>query len=112
MSSKINKVLLETVVCAGAEGKQARFLRMLETRQAYKRRQDGCLGAWVGQSIDESGMVVVQTAFTDRASWKKISEEVIATLDSKDGGLESVLAGPPLIGMFEVVSSLIQLQTA
>jgi hypothetical protein len=104
MNSKINKVLVETVVCAGAPGKGARFLRMVETRQAYKRRQDGCLGAWIGESIEGQGMILVQSVFVDRQAWKKISDEVIKVLDAKDGGLESVVAGPPLIGMFEIDS--------
>ena len=102
MGNEINKVFVETVVCAGAPGKEARFLRMLESRQAYKRRQDGCLAAWTGTSIDGAGMVLVQSVFTDNIAWKRISDEVVKTLDSKDGGLESVLAGPPLVGMFEI----------
>jgi hypothetical protein len=102
MSGEVNKVLVETVVCGGAEGKGARFLRMIERRQSYKRRQEGCLAAWSGQSIDGSGLMLVQTAFSDQESWKRISEDVVKTLDSKDGGLESVLAGPPLVGMFEI----------
>ena len=47
-------------------------------------------------------MVLVQTVFNDRQAWKKISDEVLKVLDAKDGGLESVVAGPPLIGMFEI----------
>lgn len=109
MKTEINTVLVETVVCAGAEGKQARFLRMLETRQAYKRRQKGCLAAWVGPSTDGVGLVLIQTVFTNRDSWKTISESVVNTLDAKDGGLESVLAGPPLVGMFEVDPSKLNL---
>ena len=81
MNFKINKVLVETVVCAGAPGKGARFLRMVETRQAYKRRQEGCLGAWIGESIEGQGMILVQSVFVDRQAWKKISDEVIKVLD-------------------------------
>jgi|TARA_B110000444_G_scaffold257797_1_gene297098 heme-degrading monooxygenase HmoA len=102
MSHKIKKVFIETVVCGAAKGKGARFLRMLETRQAFKRRQDGCLAAWVANSTDGTDMVLVQTVFNDRQAWKKISDEVLKVLDAKDGGLESVVAGPPLIGMFEI----------
>ena len=102
MNSEVSKVLVETVVCAGASGKAARFLRMVETRQAYKRRQDGCLAAWIGESIEGQGMILVQSVFVDRQAWKRISDEVIKVLDAKDGGLESVVAGPPLIGMFEI----------
>jgi hypothetical protein len=102
MSSEIKKVFVETVVCAGAPGKEARFMRMLESRQTYKRRQDGCLAAWTGTSIDGAGMVLVQSVFVDNNAWKRISDEVMKALDTKDGGMESVLAGPPLVGMFEI----------
>ena len=109
MKPKINRVLIETVVCAGAKGKSARFLRMLEARQAYKRRQQGCLAAWIGQSTDGAGMVLVQTVFENRKAWQRISEEVLNVLDAKDGGLESVVAGPPLVGMFEIDPQFIDL---
>jgi hypothetical protein len=33
----------------------------------------------------------------------------VNTLDAKDGGLESVLAGPPLVGMFEIDPSKLDL---
>ena len=102
MNSKIKRVFVETVVCAGAPGKEARFMRMLESRQTYKRRQDGCLAAWTGSSIDGAGMVLVQSVFVDNKAWKRISDDVMKALDTKDGGLESVLAGPPLVGMFEI----------
>ena len=102
MSSEIKKIFVETVVCAGAPGKEARFLRMLDSRQTYKRRQEGCLAAWTGTSIDGAGMVLVQSVFVDNNAWKRISDEVMKALDSKDGGMESVLAGPPLVGMFEI----------
>ena len=109
MKPKINNVLIETVVCAGAKGKAARFLRVLEARQAYKRRQPGCLAAWIGQSTDGTGMVLVQTVFENRKAWQKISEEVLNVLDTKDGGLESVVAGPPLVGMFELPLSSLEI---
>ena len=102
MNSKIKRVFVETVVCAGAPGKEARFMRMLESRQTYKRRQDGCIAAWTGTSIDGAGMVLVQSVFVDNKAWKRISDDVMKALDTKDGGLESVLAGPPLVGMFEI----------
>ena len=102
MKNKINKVYIETVVCAGAPGKEARFLRMIEARQAFKRRQDGCLAAWTGTSIDGTAMILVQTVFEHNQAWKKISDQVVKVLDPRDGGLESVLAGPPLVGMFEI----------
>ena len=109
MKTKINKVYVETVVCAGAAGKEARFLRMIESRQTFKRRQDGCLAAWTGTSIDGTGMILVQTVFEDNQSWKEISDQVVKVLDPRDGGLESVLAGPPLVGMFEIDPDLLEI---
>ena len=37
----------------------------------------------------------------DKKSWKRISKSIVEKLDSKDGGLEGVIGGPPLVGMFE-----------
>ena len=34
-------------------------------------------------------------------SWKRISKSIAEKLDTKDGGLEGVFGGPPLVGMFE-----------
>ena len=47
-------------------------------------------------------MVLVLSVFVDNTAWKRISDDVMKALDSKDVGLESVLAGPPLVGMFEI----------
>ena len=98
---KIKIVLIETVVCSGAPGKEARFKRMLEVRQEYKRRQSGCLAAWIAQSIDGQGLFLVHSVFENKQSWKRISKSIVEKLDSKDGGLEGVIGGPPLVGMFE-----------
>lgn len=98
---KINNVLIETVVCSGASGKEARFKRMLEVRQEFKRRQNGCLAAWIAPSTDGHGLFLVHSVFSDQKSWKRISEMVVKKLDAKDGGLESVIGGPPLVGLFE-----------
>jgi len=98
---KINNVLVETVVCSGAKGKEARMKRMLDARQEFKKRQNGCISAWVGQSTDGQPLFIVQSIFEDKSSWKRISELVSESLDSKDGGLEAVFGGPPLVGMFE-----------
>tara|TARA_Y100000768_G_scaffold359184_1_gene315508 strand:+ start:42 stop:386 length:345 start_codon:yes stop_codon:yes gene_type:complete len=98
---EINTVLIETVVCSGAPGKEARFRRMLEVRQEFKRRQNGCLAAWIAQSTDGHGLFLVHSVFTDQTSWKKISELIVKKLDAKDGGIEGVIGGPPLVGLFE-----------
>ena len=98
---KIKNVLVETVVCSGAKGKEARMKRMLEARQEFKRRQKGCISAWVGKSIDGQPLFLVHSIFEDKGSWKRISQMVAESLDTKDGGLEGVFGGPPLVGMFE-----------
>ena len=98
---KINNVLIETVVGSGAPGKEARFRRMLEVRQEFKRRQKGCLSAWIAPSTDGHGLFLVQSVFVDQSSWKRISELIVKKLDAKDGGLEGVIGGPPLVGLFE-----------
>jgi len=98
---KIKNVLVETVVCSGAKGKEARMKRMLEARQEFKRRQKGCISAWIGKSIDGQSLFLVHTIFEDKGSWKRISQMVADSLDAKDGGLEGVFGGPPLVGMFE-----------
>ena len=98
---EIINVLIETVVCSGAPGKEARFKRMLEARQAFKRRQSGCLAAWMAQSTDGQGLFLVHSVFQNKMSWKRISKLIAEKLDTKDGGLEGVFGGPPLVGMFE-----------
>lgn len=98
-------VLVETVVCSGAPGREARFRRMLETRQEFKRREEGCIAAWIGQSTDGQPLLLVHSVFEDQKAWKRISDKMVQVLDAKDGGLESVLAGPPLVGLFEVSRS-------
>ena len=98
---EIINVLIETVVCSGAAGKEARFRRMLEARQEFKRRQAGCLAAWIAQSTNGQGLFLVHTVYQDKKSWNRISKQIVEKLDSKDGGLEGVFGGPPLVGMFE-----------
>tara|TARA_B100000768_G_C10954292_1_gene238973 strand:- start:152 stop:496 length:345 start_codon:yes stop_codon:yes gene_type:complete len=98
---EIKNVLIETVVCSGASGKEARFRRMLEARQEFKRRQKGCLAAWIAESTDGQGLFLVHSVFIDQSSWKRISQSIADKLDSKDGGLEGVIGGPPLVGLFE-----------
>ena len=107
----INNVLIETVVCSGAAGKEARFRRMLEVRQEFKRRQKGCLSAWIAPATDGHGLFLVQSVFADQSSWKRISELIVKKLDAKDGGLEGVIGGPPLVGLFESPLESLNLRT-
>ena len=107
----INNVLIETVVCSGAPGKEARFRRMLEVRQEFKRRQKGCLSAWIAPATDGHGLFLVQSVFADQSSWKRISELIVKKLDAKDGGLEGVIGGPPLVGLIESPLESLNLRT-
>jgi hypothetical protein len=47
-------------------------------------------------------MMLVQSAFATSTDWQRISKEIQSTLDVDDGGIEGMLLGPPLVGIFEV----------
>ena len=91
---------METIVCSAKKGKELRLKKMLETRNVFKRRSKKCKEAWVCQSADGSGTFLVQAIYENEETWRKVSELIIEKLDPKDGGLESCLIGPPLVGMF------------
>tara|TARA_X000001036_G_scaffold89225_1_gene81517 strand:- start:198 stop:533 length:336 start_codon:yes stop_codon:yes gene_type:complete len=91
---------LETVVCSARKGVDARLERMLEARQEMRRRTDGCIRAWVTRSIDKQPMFLLQAIYKDEESWRNSSEKVKDELDSRDGGIENLLGGPPLVGIF------------
>ena len=93
---------VETIVCSGKKGSDARLRRMLKARQEFKRRQAGCIGAWLGMAADDRAMMLVQSAFVSEQAWRQISSEIQATLDKEDGGIEGLLLGPPLVGVFEI----------
>ena len=93
---------IETIVCSGRKGSDARLRRMLKARQEYKRRQPGCIGAWLGLGAENKSMMLVQSAFKTSADWKRISDEIRATLDVEDGGIDGMMLGPPLVGIFEI----------
>ena len=95
-------MLLETIVCSGVLGSEKNLLRMLKARQKFRKRCDGCLGAWVVCSSDGQPVYLVQSIYVNRKSWKSISEKIKNEIDEKDGGLESYLSGPPLVGMFDL----------
>lgn len=96
---------VETIVCSAKKGSDARLRRMLLARQEFKRRQSGCVGAWVGNGAEDSLMLLVQSVYQSASDWKRISDEIKNTLDSEDGGVESLLLGPPLVGIFEIPAS-------
>ncbi len=93
---------VETIVCSGRKGSDASLCRMMKARQEYKRRQDGCIGAWLGTAAEDQAMMLVQSAFVSEQAWRKISSDIQNTLDQEDGGIEGLLLGPPLVGVFEV----------
>ena len=95
-------VWMETIVCSGKKGSDARLRRMIKARLEYKRRQDGCIGAWIGRGAEDGTLLLVQSAFTSAQAWKRISSEIKETLDAQDGGIESLLRGPPLVGILEI----------
>jgi len=98
-------MLIETVVCSARKGRSARLARLLKARQALKRRCEGCVSAWIAPALGDDNLFLVQATYVDKKSWRAASKRVIDELDSKDGGIESELGGPPLVGMFEVNSA-------
>ena len=100
---------VETIVCSSKKGSDARLRRMLKARQEFKRRQEGCIGAWLGRGPDNSEMLLVQSAFETANDWKAISKEIQNTLDVEDGGIEGLLLGPPLVGIFEIPNEQLQM---
>jgi hypothetical protein len=101
---------IETVVCSGVIGKEARLMRMLELRQEFKRRQQGCVSAWVGRNPEQREVLIVQSVFVSQEAWRDISQKAIDLLDEKDGGIESLLSGPPLVGLFETNEQHLELK--
>jgi hypothetical protein len=100
MKVDIKRGWFETVICSARKGQDARLRRTLEARATLRQRQDGCRASWVSRSLDGQPMFLVQSWFTDEAAWRTISEHVEKTLGPHDA-LESLLAGPPLVGAFE-----------
>ena len=99
---------VETIVCSGKKGSDARLRRMLKARQEFKRRQEGCIGAWLGLAAESNSMMLVQSAFVSEEAWRNISTEIQKTLDAEDGGIEGLLLGPPLVGVFEIPNEELQ----
>ena len=99
MKSK-NSLWLETVVCSARKGVDARLERMLEARQEMRSRTEGCVSAWVS----DLWMVSQCSCFRQSMMMKNlgiaVQRGVADELDSRDGGIESLLGGPPLVGIF------------
>lgn len=93
---------LETVVCSSKKKVDARFLRVINAHQELKRRQDGCISAWAARSVDGQPLFLVQSLYKSRKHLQKITILVSDKMDSEHGSLQSFMAGPPLVGIFEV----------
>lgn len=104
------EAIMETIVCSPAQGREARLERMLKARQQFKRQKKGCLAAWYGNSSDGESLILVQSVFASRKDWQEISQEIAETLDVRDGGVETCLLGPPLVGVFTVESENLQIK--
>ena len=94
--------VVETVVCSAKDGSSAKLRRLVLARQEFKRRQNGCIAAWMGTALDNDTMILVQSVYATAQDWKSISEKVRQERDEVDGGIERFLLGPPLVGMFDV----------
>ena len=94
--------ILETIVCQTIKGKEARFERMVKARAELSNRQNGCIKSWYGISNSDEYLYLIQTAYDDLDQFHVIKKLIEETLDTKDGGLESCLSGPPLLGLFEI----------
>lgn len=94
--------VVETVVCSAKEGSSAKLRRLVLARQEFKRRQTGCIAAWVGTALDNDMMILIQSVYATAHDWKSITEKVRQELDEVDGGIERFLLGPPLVGLFDV----------
>ncbi len=102
---------LETVVCSARKGVDARLERMLESRQEMRRRTEGCIRAWVSKSIDGQPMFLLQAIYDNKESWHRSAKRVVAELDSRDGGIDTLLGGPPLVGIFALKPENIGLES-
>ena len=102
MNSQKGSFWLETVVCSARKGVDARLERMLEARQEMRRRTEGCVRAWVSRSMDGQPMFLLQAIYEDQDSWHRSAKRVSEELDSRDGGIETLLGGPPLVGIFSL----------
>lgn len=91
---------METIVCSAKEGKEKRLEKLLNTRVAFRKRSKKCKKAWVCKSADGSNTFLVQAIYTNEDAWRDISEKIQTHLDKQDGGIETCLIGPPLVGMF------------
>ena len=96
--------VLETIVCSANPGVEARLERMISARVEFRNRQEGCIKSWCGKSTTDESLFIFQSVYVDLESLKEITKRSSESLDSTDGGLESCLIGPPLVGLFDISS--------
>ena len=91
-------VLVETVVCSGAPGKEARFKRMLEVRQEFKRRQD-LVASPLGLDFLLTGQGLYPwytPSIEDKKSWKRISQQIARSTGFEGWRVSKALLGDRL----------------
>ncbi len=92
---------METAVLSARSGYEARLRRMLKARSAVRRNSKGCVKSWVGETSVGKGTFILQALY-DSENAIGLALKLVSELDEKDGGLESVLEAPPIVGVFEV----------
>ena len=55
-------------------------------------------------------MFLVQAIYENEDAWRKCAQRIVNELDIRDGGIESLLSGPPLIGMFSIDPKFLDLE--
>ena len=73
--------------------------RMLESR-CKVRCANGALAARWWIAVDGESTFLLESSYVNKEGWQRANDAIQTMLDPADGGLESVLAGPPLIGLF------------
>ena len=73
--------------------------RMLESR-CKVRTANGALEARWWIAVDSESTYLLESSYINKEGWQRANDAIQRMLDPADGGLESVLAGPPLIGLF------------
>ena len=98
---------IETVVLSARQGYEARLHRMLKARCVIRRNSLDCVKSWLGDAVGSKGTFLLQALYKTQDA-VGLALQAVSELDQKDGGLESVLEGPPLVGIFEVDDDDIQ----
>ena len=98
---------VETIVCSGRKG-SGETSSHVACSAGVQTTSTRCIGAWIGTGAESNAMLLVQSAFHTAEDWKRISQEIQSSLDVDDGGIEGLLLGPPLVGIFEIPDDELQ----